>query len=233
MRPAVLADRDPGMRYMSAFFVVNVLQSVLAALLFAIVAWWLRRRAGLPKGAEHTKAWDVLGKGRRLRAVPSDRGSPGSLCGFAYAALLHYLFPVWWYRWGFRPALAMVAAPFVATFLLVGVVLPFVVDATLLSDYGFLVSASVQVPMRVAYGFLVGELDAEMRREALLKLGWRVCKHRVVASSAAQALERYRQINGRQATAAGVGRMRKALAALRWLVSSASGALRNTISSAA
>jgi hypothetical protein len=220
------------MRYLSVFFVLNVLQSILAALLYALVAWWLHRGARPPKVAEHTKAWDVLGIGRRLRAVPSDRGSACSVWGFTYAALLHYLFPVWWYRWGFRRALAVVAAPFVVTFLLVGVVLPFVVDAALLSAYGFLVSAAVQVLMRVAYGLFVGELDAEMRREALLKRGWRVVQHRVIATSASQALERHRQANARHAATAGTGRMRKALAALRALAAGASGASRNTASSA-
>lgn len=195
----------------SPIFLIGVVQGIVAALLYLVVAR-ARRRTKLRQASAQQRSvrtWDILARGRKLKALPVGRGPFSGLWGFAYVAFLHYLFPLLWWRWGLSRAVGMVAAPFVATYLLMGVVLLFGSGEQLQTEDTVVLSLALQIPMRVAFGFLASSRDAEFRQKVLLKRGWRVVQSGIVARSASKALDLYRHPQGRARLPSPVERLRR------------------------
>jgi len=184
-------------------FILNMMQLVGSAILFAAVYAVLRERLRRPgSGPEVVREWDVLAKKDAVVAFPTLGGPFSVATAFGYAAFFHYLIPLWWYRWGVLRTLALIATPFVCTFLLTkfGVVpiIESISDRVPMDSVAILLTgACVQVPMRVAFGVYVGKNDVDFRRNAHFKRGWLKVRAGIPARSSAEAIESYRYPAGK------------------------------------
>lgn len=185
---------------LSFLFVLGMLQLIGSAVMFALVYSMFRHRLQRANpGPGAMREWDLLVRGSAVVALPIRGGQFSPVIAFGYAALFHYLFPLWWYRWGLPRAVALIVAPFAFTFVLTtfGVVPAIGALGSHVSADAFLIGACVQVPMRVAFGIYAGKRDIDFRRTTHFNRGWHQVGAGIKARSALEAVELYKHPQGK------------------------------------
>ena len=156
---------------------VALVQTGGSIVLFPLAAIFFKKQRPAPGT---NPIWHILQKGKRCKAIEAEGMRSHTLCGFLFAALFIYAFPVWWYLWGIKRTLLLIVFPYGAA-----------LAVSLALTLDILYSVVALVPFRVAAGIYVRKHYCAMRKSALQAHGWaQVGVHQ--ATSATEAMRAHR-----------------------------------------